>query len=83
MKASGVSALKPGQIIVRVDKRYYRPTEVDSLLGDPELAKQDLGWSPKVTFEELITEMTLSDFELAKRDSLITEAGYKVFSYNE
>lgn len=81
--AAESNKLKSGQVIVSVDPRYYRPTEVDSLLGDATLAKDDLGWEPKVTFEELITEMTLSDFELAKRDALINEAGYKSYSYNE
>jgi len=81
--AAESNKLKSGQVIVSVDPRYYRPTEVDSLLGDATLAKDDLGWEPKVTFEELITEMTLSDFELAKRDALINDAGYKSYSYNE
>jgi len=80
---SGSNKLKAGATIVSVDPRYYRPTEVDSLLGDASLAKNDLGWEPKVTFEELIKEMTLSDFELAKRDALITDAGFKSYSYNE
>lgn len=83
VKSCGNGKLKPGQVIVSVDPRYYRPTEVDSLLGDAKLAKDDLGWAPKVSFEELIREMTLSDFDLAKRDALVTEAGYKSYSFNE
>ena len=83
VRSAGSSKLKAGDTIVRVDPRYYRPTEVESLLGDASLAKDDLGWEPTVTFEELIREMTLSDFELAKRDALVSEAGYRSYSFNE
>jgi GDPmannose 4,6-dehydratase len=69
--------------VVKVDPRYFRPTEVDTLLGDPTLAQQDLGWTPKTTFQQLMYEMTLSDLELAKRDSLVTNAGFKTYSFNE
>ncbi len=75
--------LEPGMTIVRVDPRYYRPTEVDDLLGDPSRAKRELGWEPTTTFEELIEEMTLGDLELSKRDSLVTAAGYRAYTYNE
>ena len=81
--ASEFDSLRPGQCIVRVDPRYYRPTEVDSLLGDASLARQELGWSPRVSFEELIREMTLNDFELAKRDAMVTQAGYRAYAFNE
>lgn len=76
-------ACKVGDIIVRVDPRYYRPTEVETLLGDPSKAKAKLGWEPKVTLPELVAEMVSSDYELAKRDSLIKSAGYKAFDYRE
>jgi GDPmannose 4,6-dehydratase len=72
-----------GRTVVKVDPRYFRPTEVDTLLGDPTLAQQDLGWTPKTTFQQLMYEMTLSDLELAKRDSLVTNAGFKTYSFNE
>ena len=72
-----------GQTIVKVDPRYFRPTEVDTLLGDPALAHNDLGWKPKTSFQELMREMTLSDLELAKRDSLVTDAGFKTYNFNE
>ena len=75
--------LPAGQAIVRVDPNYYRPTEVDSLLGDASLARTSLGWEPSVTFEELIREMTLADFELAKRDAMIANAGYKSYAFSE
>ncbi|MEM9403008.1 MAG: GDP-mannose 4,6-dehydratase [Pseudomonadota bacterium] len=72
-----------GKTIVAVDPRYFRPTEVETLLGDPTKAKQKLGWVPKVSFEELVKEMALEDLELAKRDSLVKEAGFKAFDYFE
>ena len=72
-----------GKTIVAVDKRYFRPTEVDTLLGDPSKAKQNLGWEPKITFESLVREMTRSDLELTKKDELCQRAGFKVFNHNE
>ena len=75
--------VQPGQQIVGVDPRYFRPAEVETLLGDPTKAKEKLGWVPKITFEELVKDMITSDFEHAKRDRLVTEAGYRAFDYNE
>ena len=72
-----------GQLIVAVDPRYFRPTEVETLLGDPTKAKEKLGWKPKITFEEMVYEMMESDVTLARRDSLIKSHGYKVFDYHE
>lgn len=72
-----------GKTIVAVDKRYFRPTEVDTLLGDPSKAKQNLGWEPKITFENLVREMTQSDLEQTKKDELCQRAGFKVFNHNE
>ncbi len=66
-----------------VDKRYFRPTEVDNLLGDPSKAKNNLGWEPKTTFEQLVKEMIVSDLEEAKRDELCHRAGFQVFNQNE
>ena len=60
-----------GQIIIKVDPRYFRPTEVESLLGDASKAKTKLNWAPKITFEELVKEMTEEDFKLAKNDKII------------
>jgi GDPmannose 4,6-dehydratase len=80
---SSISALEPGKVIVRIDPRYYRPTEVETLLGDASAAKNDLGWEPKVTFDELMKEMTLADLELAKRDQLIDEAGFRAYTFHE
>jgi GDPmannose 4,6-dehydratase len=80
---AGESSLSLGQVIVRVDPNYFRPTEVETLLGDPTKAKEKLGWVPKTTFQELVAEMVRADLEDAKRDELIKRHGYKAFDYHE
>jgi len=75
--------LKPGQVIVRVDPRYFRPTEVETLLGDPSKAKQKLGWEPKITLRELVREMVDSDFTAARRDALVKQGGFKAYDHHE
>lgn len=75
--------VKPGQVIVRVDPRYFRPTEVESLLGDPTKAREKLGWVPTTSFEELVREMTQADFKSAQRDALVRSHGYPSFNYAE
>jgi GDPmannose 4,6-dehydratase len=72
-----------GKTIVAVDPRYFRPTEVETLLGDPSKAKQQLGWKPQITFESLVREMTRSDLEEAKRDELCQRAGFIVPNHQE
>jgi len=72
-----------GRIIVAVDPRYFRPTEVETLLGDPTKAKEKLGWSPKVTFEELVAEMVREDLKAAERDELVKRHGFRAFDYHE
>lgn len=72
-----------GNVIVRVDPRYFRPTEVETLLGDPTKAKEKLGWTPRTSFEDLVSEMVRADLEDAKRDALVASEGYKTFTYNE
>ena len=72
-----------GNLIVEVDPRYFRPTEVETLLGDPSKAKQKLGWEPKITLEEMVHEMMDNDINLAKRDSLIKQHGFKAPDFNE
>lgn len=69
--------------IVRVDPRYFRPTEVETLLGDPTKAREKLGWVPRVTFKELVAEMAREDMEEAKRDELVKKHGYTVYNRNE
>ncbi|PIE62835.1 MAG: GDP-mannose 4,6-dehydratase [Desulfobacter postgatei] len=72
-----------GKTIVAVDPRYFRPTEVETLLGDPSKAKENLGWTPRISFEELVKEMTLADLEEAKRDELCHREGFQVYAHNE
>ena len=72
------SALQSGQVIVRIDPRYFRPAEVETLLGDPSLAKEKLGWVPEITLDEMIDEMVVHDLEQAKRHALLNAHGYKV-----
>ena len=75
--------LKRGQIIVRVDSRYFRPTEVESLLGDPTKAKERLGWTPVTSFNVLVSEMVHADFEEAQKDALCIGQGFQTFNYHE
>ena len=63
--------------------RYFRPTEVETLLGDPSKAKQKLGWTPKISFDELVAEMVREDLKAAERDELIKKHGYKTMDYHE
>ena len=67
-----------GKTIVRVDPRYFRPTEVETLLGDPSKAKQKLGWEPRITFHEMVSEMVLHDLDRAKRFALLKRKGFDV-----
>ena len=76
-------AITEGQTIVRVDPRYFRPTEVETLLGDPSKAKEKLGWTPTTSLQELVKEMVHSDYTSAKRDSLIKLAGFKAYDHYE
>jgi GDPmannose 4,6-dehydratase len=72
-----------GRTIVHVDPHYFRPTEVESLLGDPSKARQKLGWSAEVSFSQLVAEMVASDLEEAKRDALVAKGGFKVYNHHE
>ena len=72
-----------GRTIVRVDSRYFRPTEVETLLGDPTKARQKLGWTAEVSFSQLVAEMVASDLNEAKRDALVAKEGFKVYSHHE
>jgi GDPmannose 4,6-dehydratase len=72
-----------GRCIVRVDPRYFRPTEVETLLGDATKARNALGWSPKVTFKELVAEMVREDLKSAERDELVKKHGFSAFDYHE
>lgn len=72
-----------GQCVVAVDPRYFRPTEVETLLGDPSKAKEKLGWEPRITLQEMVQEMMEADLQSAKRDALVKEHGFKAFDYHE
>ena len=75
--------LKIGQEVLRIDPRYYRPTEVELLIGDPSKAKQKLGWELEYDLKGLVEDMMSSDVELFKRDQLLLKGGHKVFNYHE
>ena len=72
-----------GMSVVKVDPRYFRPTEVETLLGDASKARKKLGWTPKISFEELVAEMVREDLKSAERDELIKREGYKAMDYHE
>jgi GDPmannose 4,6-dehydratase len=74
---------KTDNIIVRIDKRYFRPTEVETLLGDSSKAKDQLNWQPKISFQELVSEMMLADLEEAKKDKLCKDEGFSIFNHHE
>lgn len=71
-------ALKVGDVVVRVDPRYFRPAEVETLLGDPTKAKNKLGWSPEITVEEMCSEMVAADLDQAKQNAILKNHGYDV-----
>jgi GDPmannose 4,6-dehydratase len=75
--------IETGDLIVAVDSRYFRPTEVETLLGDPSKAKKKLGWEPKITFEEMVYEMMQNDINLSEQDELLKQKGYKIYSHHE
>ncbi|MGY3404803.1 GDP-mannose 4,6-dehydratase [Bradyrhizobium sp. GM5.1] len=72
-----------GNCIVAVDSRYFRPTEVETLLGDASKARSKLGWQPRISFEELVKEMIGEDLKAAQRDELIKRHGFSAFNYHE
>jgi len=78
----GIDA-ESGKLLVEVDPRYFRPTEVETLLGDASKARDKLGWQPKVSLEQLVAEMVREDLKIAERDELCRREGYQVFSYHE
>lgn len=78
ISGSSAPALKVGDVIVRVDPRFFRPAEVETLLGDPTKAKEKLGWVPQITVEEMCSEMVNNDLNIAKKHSLVKQHGYQV-----
>jgi GDPmannose 4,6-dehydratase len=79
----GEGAAPTGKVIVAVDPRYFRPTEVETLLGDASKARDKLGWTPKISFAELVAEMVREDLKAAERDELVKKHGYKAMDYHE
>ena len=69
--------------VVRVDPRYFRPTEVETLLGDPSKAKRELGWTPRTSFDELVKEMVEADLKAAERDALVRKHGFAAYNVRE
>ena len=82
-KSAGDGGPRPGDVIVKVDPRYFRPTEVEALLGDPAKAKRQLGWQPRISLQEMIKEMITQDLQLAQRDTLVAQEGFRVFDHHE
>jgi GDPmannose 4,6-dehydratase len=72
-----------GNVVVAVDPRYFRPAEVETLLGDSTKARRELGWSPRTDFRTLVEEMALEDLKAAERDALVTRHGYDAYNYHE
>ncbi len=75
--------LKPGDVVVKVDPRYYRPTEVDLLIGDPTKAKTKLNWEPEYSIDDLVKEMVEADVELMKKERFLKEGGYQILNQHE
>ncbi|HUZ11250.1 MAG TPA: GDP-mannose 4,6-dehydratase [Caulobacteraceae bacterium] len=80
---ANATARRPGDVIVRVDRRYFRPAEVEALVGQADLARRELGWNPRTSLESLIEEMVLSDYEAARREQLVRRYGYAVHEPHE
>lgn len=78
-----LASVKPGQIVVRVDPRYFRPAEVQTLLGDASLARDRLGWSPRTSLETLVSEMVQADLAAARKYALLREHGFTAFTHHE
>ena len=74
---------RQGHCVIQVDPKYFRPTEVETLLGDASKAKRKLGWVPRISFSELVKEMMQEDIKAAERDQLMRRHGHKVMDYHE
>ena len=78
----GIDA-KSGRVVVKVDPRYFRPTEVETLLGDPTRARTRLGWKPECSFADMVREMVAADLEIARRDAVVAREGFRTCRYSE
>lgn len=83
VEGKALANCKPGSVIVRVDPRYFRPAEVETLLGDPSKAREKLGWISRTSFADLVNEMVDADFESSRRDHMVQEAGFKIYHHHE
>src|SRR5262249_40829255 len=83
VSAPAESAMTVGQCVTAIDRRYFRPAEVDTLLGDASKARAMLGWKPRTSFDELVAEMMAVDLKLAQRDALVTDAGFHAARHHE
>jgi GDPmannose 4,6-dehydratase len=75
--------VRQGQVIVRVDPRYFRPADIDSMLGDASRAREKLGWSPSISFEQLVSEMVRADFDAAGKEQLLQHHDASAWLYSE
>ncbi len=80
---SRAPAVRPGDVLVQVDPRYFRPAEVETLLGDPAKAKDELGWVPQISLQEMVREMVDNDWSLAAQQVVLRANGYRVNSSKE
>jgi GDPmannose 4,6-dehydratase len=80
---TGDAQVPVGQRVVAVDPRYFRPAEVETLLGDASKAKQKLGWSATTPFAELVREMVAEDLQIARRDAMVKDAGFRTYAHSE
>ena len=83
VNAQGAEADVLGRVVVRVDPRYFRPTEVETLLGDASKAREKLNWTPRTGFRELVAEMAREDLQAARRDTLVEQHGFRTLAYHE
>ena len=82
VQEQGIDAAS-GKPIVAVDPRYFRPAEVDTLLGDPSKARSKLGWEPRISFEDLVAEMVAADLKEAEKDTMVKRQGYRIYGNAE
>ncbi len=83
LEQTSYEGARRGQTIIRVDPRYFRPTEVETLLGDASKAHEKLGWKPSTSFSQLVTEMVQSDLDATRKYALVKKSGFIAYAYNE
>lgn len=78
-----VNSMQEGDMVVKIDPKYFRPTEVDTLLGDPSKAKEKLGWQPKISFQQMVSQMVIEDLKEAEKDQLCQESGFRIMDFKD